>query len=110
MIKRIWHGWTTHENADQYFKILTETVIPGIEAKSIPGYLGIEVLRRDLSDEVEFITIMSFRSIDDVIAFQGPDYAKSHVPDVAQAVLKRWDQTASHHDHLVSRDAAGSPI
>ena len=45
-----------------------------------------------------------------MIAFQGPDYAKGHVPDVAQAVLKRWDQTASHHDHLVSRDAAGSPI
>ena len=109
-IKRIWHGWTTPENADLYEDLLNSDVFPSIEAKRIPGYRSIELLRRDLDDEVEFITIMSFRSIDDVIAFQGSDYAKSHVPDVAKAVLKRWDQTASHHDHLVSRDAAGSPI
>ncbi|CTQ60829.1 antibiotic biosynthesis monooxygenase (ABM) superfamily enzyme [Labrenzia sp. EL_208] len=108
MIKRIWHGWTTHENADRYFGILTDTVIPGIEAKTIPGYLGIEVLRRDLTDEVEFKTIMSFRSIDDVIAFQGPNYARSHVPGAAQEVLKRWDQTAEHYEFLLSRNAAGA--
>lgn len=98
MIKRIWHGWTTQENADRYFDVLTGTVIPGIEAMSIPGYLGIEVLRRDLADEVEFTTLMTFGSIDDIIAFQGPDYARSHVPAAAREVLTRWEETASHHE------------
>jgi hypothetical protein len=56
-IKRIWHGWTTPENADRYQQLLHEVVFPGIEAKNIPGYLSIELLRRDLADEVEFITI-----------------------------------------------------
>ncbi|MDN3718458.1 MarR family transcriptional regulator [Roseibium salinum] len=60
MIKRIWHGWTTLENAATYLEVLTTQVIPGIEAKNIPGFLGIEVLRRELADEVEFLTIMSF--------------------------------------------------
>jgi len=103
MIKRVWHGWTIPENADSYFKVLTSEVIPGIEAKAIPGFLGIEVLRRDLEEEVEFITIMSFRSLDDIIAFQGPDYARCYVPDVAQKVLKRWDQTSQHYELLETR-------
>ncbi|MCK7610912.1 antibiotic biosynthesis monooxygenase family protein [Roseibium sediminicola] len=106
MIKRIWHGWTTPENADTYCKVLLSEVIPGIEDKAIPGYLGIEVLRRDLEREVEFITIMSFRTLEDIIAFQGPDYARCYVPDVAQKVLKRWDQTSQHYDLKETRSYA----
>jgi hypothetical protein len=62
-IKRIWHGWTTLENADIYRKLLHDEVFPGIEAKNIPGYLSVELLRCDLADEVEFITIMTFQSL-----------------------------------------------
>ena len=51
-IKRIWHGWTTPENADVYWTVLSETVVPGIEAKSIEGYRGIQILRRDHESEV----------------------------------------------------------
>jgi hypothetical protein len=88
-IKRIWHGWTTIEDADSYWSVLTGTVIPGIEAKAIEGYQGIEVLRREHECEVEFLTIMSFDSIQSVINFQGPDYARSYVPEAARAVLQR---------------------
>ena len=62
-IKRIWHGWTTPDNADRYRKLLHDEVFPGIEAKKVPGYLGIELFRRDLGDEVEFVTIMTFESL-----------------------------------------------
>lgn len=51
-IKRVWHGWTTKENADKYQTILQTEVIPGIEAKKIPGLNKIEVLRIELQDEV----------------------------------------------------------
>ena len=37
-IKRVWHGWTTPENADKYQELLHSEVSPGIEAKNIPGY------------------------------------------------------------------------
>ncbi|MES0809449.1 antibiotic biosynthesis monooxygenase [Roseibium sp. SCPC15] len=105
MIKRIWHGWTTSENANTYCEVLTKLVIPGIEAKKIPGYLGIEVFRRDLGDEVEFMTIMSFQSLENIVAFQGPDYERCYVPDEAQKVLKRWDQTAAHFEQKTARKA-----
>ncbi|WP_299479956.1 antibiotic biosynthesis monooxygenase [uncultured Roseibium sp.] len=106
MIKRIWRGWTTRENADRYFQILTGSVIPGIEAMKVPGYLGIEVLRRPHADGVEFMTIMRFRAIEDIIAFQGPDYERSHVPEAARQVLSCWDQSAWHYEHLTNREAA----
>ena len=103
-IKRIWHGWTTLENADIYRKLLHDEVFPGIEAKKIPGYLGVELLRRDLADEVEFITIMTFQSIQNVIDFQGEDYARCYVPKEAQKVLKRWDEFSSHYEAIEKRN------
>lgn len=97
-IKRIWHGWTTHENADLYERLLHDEVFPGIEAKNIAGYNSIELLRRDLPDEVEFITIMTFDAIQNVIDFQGEDYQRCYVPDAAQKVLKRRNQVSHHFE------------
>lgn len=102
-IKRVWHGWTTPENAGAYWNVLSTIVIPGIEAKEIEGYRGIEVLRRDHDEEVEFVTIMTFDSIQSVINFQGEDYERCYVPNPAQAVLKRWDSRAAHFEALDNR-------
>ncbi len=98
MIKRIWHGWTTKDNADKYKKALFNEVIPGIEAKSIRGYRGIEVLRHDCEEEVQFTTIMTFDSLQSVIDFQGENYEVCYVPAVAEKVLKRWDKVVTHHE------------
>ena len=106
-IQRLWHGWTTRENADRYQTILKENVLPGIEAKQIPGYRKIEVLRIDRDDEVEFVTIMTFDSLQNVIAFQGENYKKCYVPEVAQRVLKRWDQESSHYELIETREYLG---
>jgi antibiotic biosynthesis monooxygenase (ABM) superfamily enzyme len=103
-IKRIWHGWTTKENANKYQNILNKEVLPSIEAKNIPGYRKIEVLRIDLKDEVEFVTIMTFDSLHNVIDFQGENYKKCYVPDVAQKVLIRWDLESTHYDLIETRN------
>ena len=102
-IKRIWYGWTTPENADKYQNLLHNEVFPGIEAKNIPGYISIELLRRNHESEVEFITIMNFQSIQNVIDFQGEDYTKCYVPEKAQKILKRWDQFSAHYEVLEIR-------
>ena len=97
-IKRVWHGWTTKENADKYQDILQNQVIPGIEAKNIPGLQKFEILRMELEEEVEFMTVITFETLQDVIAFQGEDYQKSYIPDVAREVLKKWDPKTMHYD------------
>ena len=91
-VKRIWHGWTKPGNAEAYRQILHRQVLPGIEAKRIPGYIGLELLSRDLGHEVEFMTIITFESLSDVIAFQGEDYARAYIPEAAREVLSRWDE------------------
>lgn len=104
-IKRVWRGWTTSDNAQTYETILLSDVIPSIEARRIPGFRGIEVLREDLGDEVEFCTVMTFENLDNVVAFQGADYTHAYVPDRARAVLKRWDEVSRHYEVRAVHDA-----
>ncbi len=103
-VKRIWHGWTTKDNAARYRALLESEVFPGIEAKGIPGYRSIELLSRDLGEEVEFVTIMTFDSLRNVIDFQGEDYTRCYVPEAARAVLKHWDETSAHYETVETRE------
>jgi antibiotic biosynthesis monooxygenase (ABM) superfamily enzyme len=98
MISRIWHGWTTPENADAYESLLKSEIFVHIEGRQIAGYRGIHLLRRDLGDEVEFVTIMWFDSIDDVRAFAGEDYEIAVVPPKARALLARFDARSQHYE------------
>jgi hypothetical protein len=107
-IKRVWHGWTSPENADKYQGLLHNEIFPGIEAKNISGCQGIELFRRDSGDEVEFVTIMTFDSLQDVIDFQGEDYTRCYVPDAAKLLLKRWDHVSAHYETIEYRKYKGS--
>ena len=64
MVARIWHGWTTPSNADAYEALLKGEVFAGIEDRGIEGYRGIELFRRDLGTEAEFVTVMLFDSLE----------------------------------------------
>jgi antibiotic biosynthesis monooxygenase (ABM) superfamily enzyme len=98
VISRIWHGWTMPANADAYEALLKNEIFVGIRGRRIPGYRGIQLLRRDLGDEVEFITIMWFDSLEAVRTFAGEDYERSVVPPEARQVLARFDERSQHYE------------
>jgi len=98
MISRIWHGYTTPENADSYETLLKGEVIVGIRDRNIPGFREIQVFRRELGSEVEFVTVMWFDSLDAVRAFAGEDYEAAVVPLKARAVLARFDERSQHYE------------
>ncbi|MCJ7737991.1 MAG: antibiotic biosynthesis monooxygenase [Anaerolineae bacterium] len=98
MIGRIWHGWTTQQNADAYEGLLKTEIFVGIAEREIPGYRGIHLLRRDLGHEVEFVTIMWFESLGSVRNFAGEDYELAVVPPAAQALLSRHDARSQHYE------------
>jgi heme-degrading monooxygenase HmoA len=106
MICRLWRGWTTKENAAAYERVVRGQVIPGIEARHIPGFLSIDLVRRERESDVEFMTLMWFDSLDSVKAFMGADYAVAHVPDAARAVLSDFDKRSAHYEVLDRRDQA----
>jgi len=101
MIARVWHGYTTPENADAYESMLKPELLPGLGRVS--GFRGSRLLRRTLGNEVEFITIIYFDSLDDVRGVAGPDYETAVVPDERKRVLSRWDATAAHYDVVSSQ-------
>lgn len=98
MISRLWHGWTTTENADAYERLLNEEIFVAIRSRKITGFRGIKLLRRTVGDEVEFVTIMEFDSIDAVREFAGTDYEQSVVPPAARNLLSRYDDRSQHYD------------
>lgn len=90
MIGRIWHGWTTHQNADVYEDLLKTEIFPGIAAKNIQGCQGVRLFRRLVGEEVEFIVIMNFESLEAVKQFAGEDYEHAYVPSKAQKHYRTW--------------------
>lgn len=98
MIARVWHGWTTPENADAYEALLRHEIFEGIKDRQIAGFQGIQLMRRNLETEVEFMTTMWFDSIDSVRIFAGDDHEVAVVPPKAQALLSRFDGRSQHYE------------
>jgi hypothetical protein len=98
MIGRIWHGWTAPENADAYESLLRHEIFQGIENRQIAGFQGIQLFRRSLGAEVEFVTIMWFDSLEAVRTFAGDDYEVAVVPPKARALLARFDERSQHYE------------
>jgi heme-degrading monooxygenase HmoA len=88
MISRIWHGWTTPQNAGAYESLLKTEIFLNIQNRQIIGYRGIQLLRRNLDEEVEFITIVWFDSIEAVKQFgRQKDWTRI---DVTAPESERW--------------------
>ena len=98
MISRIWHGWTSPENADSYEALLKSEIFINIQGRKIAGYQGIQLFRREAGSEVEFVTLMWFESLDAVRIFAGEDYEAAVVPLKARMLLSHFDARSQHYD------------
>jgi heme-degrading monooxygenase HmoA len=106
MISRIWHGWTTPSNADTYEALLKKEIFTGIQERHMRGFKGIQLLRRTAGDEIEFVTIMVFDSLQAVREFAGEDYEAAVVPPKARAVLSRFDERSQHYEIKAERNGS----
>lgn len=105
MISRVWYGWTTHENADAYETLLRGEIFTGIRNSQIAGYRGIQLFRRSLDAEVEFVTVMWFDSLEAVRAFAGEDHEVAVVPPKARTFLSRFDARSQHYEVKADMEA-----
>jgi antibiotic biosynthesis monooxygenase (ABM) superfamily enzyme len=98
MIARIWHGWTSRENAEKYEKLLREEVLLEIAKRAIPGYNGAEIFIREAEDEeMEFITLLRFETLDAVKVFAGKDYQQPVIPPECRKLLKHYSEKSRHY-------------
>lgn len=105
MISRLWHGWTTPENADAYEALLRREVFRRIADRNLAGYRGIDLWRRKVDTTVEFVTVMWFESLEAVRAFAGEDYEHAVVPAEARQLLLRFDDRSAHYEVRERRSA-----
>ncbi|GIK80810.1 MAG: antibiotic biosynthesis monooxygenase [Xanthobacteraceae bacterium] len=103
MILRMWRGWARGEgNADAYAAFLRDTFLPA--AAAIAGYRGAQVLRRRAGEEIEFVTLTRFASMDAIRAFAGADAEKANVAPRARELLARWDERCTHFEIVIGGD------
>ena len=104
MISRVWHGWTTREDGDEYERLLRSEILPGI--RRVDGYRGAYLLRRDLADAVEFVTMTMFDSLDAVRAFAGEDYEVAVILSEARKLLARFDERSAHYETVLGPESS----
>jgi heme-degrading monooxygenase HmoA len=92
MLCRFWRGWTTRSNADMYEKILKDLLFKEIKERDIEGYERFQLFRNDKNDEVEFITIMYFKTLEGIKQFAGEDYTQAFLPEKERKLLSRFDE------------------
>jgi len=101
VIARLWHGWTAPQNADAYEDFLRTKMFPSIHR--VPGYLGADLLRRADGEEIAFVTITRFESLDVVRAFAGEAYEQAVVEPEARELLSRFDARSEHYEIVIDR-------
>jgi len=84
-IARIWRGRTRPELADAYEAYNYEAGVKPLIDKA----LGVHCLREDRADEVEFITISYWESVEAMSRFAGPDPTRiHHLPRDAEFLIE----------------------
>ena len=109
MICRMWRGWTRNANADGYDTYLKDELFPRLERELAEhGYLGFQVLRLAKESEVEFITLVWFKSVEAVRSFAGENYEKPVITEKARSLLSRYAERVEHYE-LTSFHWLGRP-
>ena len=76
--------------------MLRDKIFPSIAVQKINGYRGAELFIREDGDEVEFVTLLRFDSMDAVKEFAGTDPSKPVIYPKAEALITRMEQ-ARHY-------------
>jgi antibiotic biosynthesis monooxygenase (ABM) superfamily enzyme len=94
LITRLWRGWTALEDAQAYADFLLGSLFPSM--REIDGFVDADVLRRREGDEMAFVTLIRFDSLDAIRAFAGDDYEVPVLEPEALALLSRYEERATH--------------
>jgi len=95
-ILRLWTARTTESQLAKYLDHFSKNVLP--ELRRIPGYLAANISLRHLASEVEILVETTWRSLDAIRNFAGPDLEAAVVAPEAAALLTSFDRRATHSE------------
>ena len=105
MTSRHWRGLAKVEHADAYVAHLQADTFPAI--RQLPGFVSASILRRPVSDGIEFLIVTNWTSVDAIRAFAGDDVETAVVPQMVQDMMVDYDRRVRHWE-VVGSFAAGT--
>ena len=93
MIARIWRGWTKPADGKMYENMLRSEIFPSIAARKISGYHGAELFIREDGNEMEFVTLLRFDSMEGVKEFAGADETRPVIYPGVEQLLTRMERS-----------------
>ena len=96
MIVRVWQGRVSLDNPLAYIEHFRNAVLP--QLCSIEGFLGASLLKAERAEEIDFVVLTRWSSMDAVRAFAGTDPTVAVVEPGAVAALKDFGQTVRHYE------------
>lgn len=106
MIARVWRGSAIRERADDYVEHLEQSVIP--ELQQIDGFRGIYLLRRNLSDGIEFVVMTLWESMEAIRKFAGENPEIAVVAPTARVLFREYDAEVKHFE--IALNLEGKPL
>jgi heme-degrading monooxygenase HmoA len=101
VIARTWRGRSTAASSQRYVEHLEQTVFPQLE--QLEGHRRAYLLQRTVGDEVEFLVVTLWDSLDVIRQFAGDDVGTAVVEPAARAVLSTFDEHVAHYDVALPR-------
>jgi len=98
-ILRSWSGRAAATNEAAYPRHFTKNVLP--ELYRIDGFLGADLLRRDLGGAIEYRVLTRWASMAAIAAFAGSDPGRAVVEPEGVAALISFDPRVEHFEILV---------
>jgi heme-degrading monooxygenase HmoA len=96
MIIREWRARAEPARSDAYPKHFREMVAS--ELRHVEGFLGAHLSQQLLGDEIEFVVLTRWESMDAIRGFAGEDLEQAKVEPGAVAALLSYDDTVRHYD------------
>ena len=96
MISRHWCGIAKMDSAEKYVRHLETQTFPAI--RKLPGFVSASILRRPVSNGVEFLIVTQWESIGAIRAFAGAEVDTAVVPQEVRDMMVTYDRTVRHYE------------
>jgi heme-degrading monooxygenase HmoA len=96
VIARVWRGVVPAARGDAYAAYLDRTGVR--DCRATPGNRGVLVLRRDESDQTEFVFVSLWESMDVIRGFAGDDVDRARYYPEDRDFLLSLEPTVRHYD------------
>ncbi len=96
MIVRTWRGRALLSKPDDYVRHFRTNVVADL--RSVDGFLGATLVRQIRPDDIEFLVITRWRSLEAIRGFAGNAIGRAVVEPAAIAALTSYDEFVEHYE------------